>query len=637
MVHERDATTTPSRRRLLAALGAASTALAGCNDVLPEDASGGTTPTGSPTGGGTDAADADDASGPTHWPAIEAGESLSDFEDLDEWSAETGELSAAPDEARTGSQAAAVESDGERARIGLRFPDGIDMEGWAASLAVKPESADKIRVEFLAPSRGERLGSTRVVPDDFDGWFRMDCGYQQKPGRQPDLSNVTGIDVVVDGPDGGPSRLLVDDLRRTESAATGKVILAFYGGHQTHYDVAAELLAERDWPAAVPVAPDEIGGEGRMGRDELRELADRGWDVCSAPGLVSGLAGRSESEQRAALEESRDALADAGFEDGSRHVFFGDGMDPTTYDLVRDVHESAFLYNSGTVGVPPTEMHAIPFIWGPALHTGVRRHTNISDQYGLLTTVRVPPIVDEDDVASNRMSLDDFWLLLEHIEQRGLDVITPSDLVDGSWAGEEPADESPDRTRPSGVVLEAGQSHGFEGSGSGTSPSFGLEEGILVADVSHEGTGPITVDVTTGPEPAPDENLSAMSGGATGTSVMAVDGGTYRLEVDAEGAWSVDLSQPSVHADDLQDLPVEAEGTGSAYVGPLWTTGDVRVVATHDGDGPFVVDGYGADGSWEVLIHRTGEFDNSRSYRAGGPVWLNVEADGDWTLDVVDA
>lgn len=61
------------------------------------------------------------------------------------------------------------------------------------------------------------------------------------------------------------------------------------------------------------------------------------------------------------------------------------------------------------------------------------------------------------------------------------------------------------------------------------------------------------------------------------------------------------------------------------------------MVATHDGDGEFIVDGYGADGSWEVLVHRTGAFDNSRSYRVGGAVWLNVEADGNWTLEVTNA
>ncbi|ELZ24465.1 polysaccharide deacetylase [Haloterrigena salina JCM 13891] len=579
------------------------------------------------------------ASDPSHWPAIEAGQGLSDFEDLDEWSPRTGELSAAPDEARLGSQAAVIESDEATAGLEIRFDDGIDFEGWDASLAVKPESADRIIVEFLAPTRSERLTGIRIVPDGYDGWFRMDCGYQQKPGEDPDLSNVTGLNITADGPDGGPTKLLVDDLRRTESAANGAVILAFYGGHESHYDVAAEMLAERDWAAAVPVSPERIGEAGRMGLDELRDLRDRGWDVCSLPQVSTPLPEQPADRQRQVLEHARDALASEGFEDGARHLFVPDGrMDAETYDVARDVHESAFLYSSGTTGVPPTEMHMIPYIWGPALHTGVRRYANLSDQYGLLTVVRVPRIVDEADVGvdENRMSLDDFGLLLDHLEHRGLDVVTPSDLVDGDFERADGENETTSPKRPSGVVLEAGQSHAFEGSGSTDSQTVGLDGGVLVANVSHDGSA-IAVDVTGVDGSGRSENLLTTAENATGESIMAVEGGTYGLEVDADDAWSIELSQPAVRADDLADLPVQASGTGSAFVGPLWTEGDVRVVATHDGDGQFVVDGHGADGSREILVHRTGSFDNSRSYKAGGVVWLDVEADGDWTLEVVDS
>ncbi|WP_265109898.1 polysaccharide deacetylase family protein [Halosolutus halophilus] len=634
MAYERDADDGSSRRRMLAALGAASTTLAGCTDVLSDEASE-TTPDDATNGNGG----GEPGDGSVRWPAIEAGEVLSDFETLDEWSPRTGEISAASDEARSGSQAAVVESDEGTAGMELRFPDGIDLEGWDASVAVKPESADRIVVEFLAPTRSERLSSIRVVPDGYDGWFRMDCGYQQKPGNDPDLSNVTGINVIADGPDGGPTRLLVDDLRRTESAANGKAILAFHGGHDSHYDVAAGMLEERGWAAAVPVSPDRIGEGGRMGLDELRDLSDRGWDVCSLPQTSTPLPEQPADRQREILETARDALASDGFDDGSRHLFVPEArMDSTTYDVVRDVHESAFLYSSGTTAAPPIEMHMIPFIWGPALHTGVRRHLNLSDQYDLLTVLRIPRIVDEEDVGvdENRMSLDDFGLLLDHIEHRGLDVVTPSDLVDGTLDRDSSGDEAETGERPDGVVLEAGQSHAFEGSGTGDSPTFDLDEGVLVANVSHDGRE-ITVDATKTGGFGIDENLLTTSGNPTGTSIMAVEDATYRLEVDADGAWSIDLSQPSVHSDDLDDLPFEDAGTGSSFVGPLWTDGDVRVVATHDGDGTFIVDGYGEDGSREVLVNRTGAFDNSRSYKAGGPVWLNVEADGDWTLDVTDS
>ena len=147
MTQDSNKTAHTSRRRLLTVLGTSTAALAGCNAVLPETGSDGSTPEESSAGGETDVAEA--STGPTHWPAIENGELLSAFEDLDRWSAETGELSADPDEARTGSQAAVLESDGAQASMSIQFSEGVDMTGWDASLAVKPESADRIRVQFL--------------------------------------------------------------------------------------------------------------------------------------------------------------------------------------------------------------------------------------------------------------------------------------------------------------------------------------------------------------------------------------------------------------------------------------------------------------------------------------------------------
>ncbi|NKE36028.1 polysaccharide deacetylase [Natronococcus sp. JC468] len=627
MEHERDAEGGPSRRGLLAAVGATSTALAGCTDLLSND---------------DDLAD----SGP--WPALESGEVLSDFQDLEEWTARTGAVSAAPEEALTGSQAAVLESEGETAEMSAEFSDGfdlselelsdsLDLEGWDVSLAVKPESATRIRVEFVAPSQEERLTSVRLIPDGFDGWFRLDCGYQQKPAEEPDLSEVTRIDVVAEGPDGGPTRLVVDDLRRTESADNGAAILAFYGGHDSHYDVAAELLEERGWTAAVPVPPERIGENGRMTREQLRDLGDRGWDVCPLPEPSTLLPEQSADGQRQVLEDARATLEGEGLDDGARHLFVPDeGFDAETYRIAREVYDAAFVSNSGTTGVPPTEMHAIPYIWGPALHTGVRRHVNLADQYDLLTVIRVPRLVDDDaaevGVDENRMSIDDFGLLLEHIDHRGLDVVTPSDLVDGTF--ERDREEPAEPERPDGVVFEEGRSHAFDGSGAGETSSFDLEEGLLVATVSGDASE-IAVDLVRDEGVDIDETL-ARTDGTDGESVSVVDGGAYRLEVAADGAWAIELTQPAVHSDDLEDLPVEASGSGSAFVGPLWTDGDVRVVATHDGDGPFVVDGHGADGHREVLVNRSDEFSNSRSYKAGGPVWLDVEGVGNWTLSITD-
>ncbi|WP_121741234.1 polysaccharide deacetylase family protein [Natronorubrum halophilum] len=633
MDNETDTSDRLSRRWMLATVGATSTALAGCTDLLSGDEE-------------TDSQDDEDpdetpSDASKRWPAIDEGELLSDFENLDEWFPQNGELSAAPDEARIGSQAAVIESDGRQAGMDIRFSDGIDLSEWDTSLAVKPESANKIVVEFLAPDRDARLNTVRTVPDEYDGWFRLDCGYEHKPEGEPDLSNVTRINIIAVGPSDGATKMVVDDLRRTEAADNGKAILAFYGGHDSHYDIAAEMLAERDWAAAVPVSPDRIGDSGRMGATELEELRDRGWDVCSYPRVSAPLPEMPEDRQRQVLEHNRDQLVNLGFEDGSRHLFVPDDrMDATTNEIVRDVHESAFLFGSCTSGVPPTGMDTIPLIWGPALHNGVRRHINLADQYQVLTVLRIPRIVDDDDVGpdENRMSLDDFEHLLNHIEHRGLDVITPSDLVDGTFESDDGEDENENASdgRPEGTILEAGQSHEFEGSGADETPTFDLDDGVLTGSFSHDGDGEFVVDVIADGDGS-DDVLVNTAGTTAGESIMAVEEGTHRLEVDADGEWSIDLFQPEVHANDLDELPVEATGRGSAFVGPIWTDSDARLEVTHDGDGAFVVDGYSADGSRESIINKTGTFDNSRSYHSSGTIWINIEADGDWTLEVTES
>ncbi len=155
-----------------------------------------------------------------------------------------------------------------------------------------------------------------------------------------------------------------------------------------------------------------------------------------------------------------------------------------------------------------------------------------------------------------------------------------------------------------------------------------------MGEVSHDGDSEFVVELTAVDGDLGNDLLTTTGGATTGESIVTIGDGTYRATVDADGPWSLTLDQPEVHSDDLTDVPVETSGTGSAVVGPLWTDSPLRLSVTHDGTGKFVVDGYGADGSWEQLVNKTGAFDNSRSYAASGVVWINVEADGDWTLEV---
>lgn len=423
-----------SRRQLVTALGVTSTAtVAGCLDALSDDSDGNGDGNGNGDGSGNGNGDGNGNGNGGGWPAIDDGEVISDFETADDWTAVTGELETVSD-APTGSQGLAVEGDGDRAAMRIDFPRGIDLDGWDTSLAVKTDSVTKIHFEFMAPERGSHLTSIRDIPADFEGWTRLDFGYIQKHG-EPDLANVRRLNIVAVGPEDG-TRIVVDDLRKTEAVDNGKAVLAFYDGRDSHYELAADRLEERGWSAAVPVDSDRIGGQGRMGLGELDELTEQGWDICSYPSVSTPLPEMPEDRQQEVIEGNRDELAELGYEDGSRHFFApNDRMAAATQTVLRDSHESAFLFGASPAGAPPTNPHMTPLIWGPDLRGGVRRAINLCDQFQQLTVLRIPRIVDTSnggEAGSNSMPLEDFEELLDHLETRGLDVVTPSDLVDGN-------------------------------------------------------------------------------------------------------------------------------------------------------------------------------------------------------------
>ena len=652
-----------SRRRVLLLVGALSAGVAGCmDDELSDEPDGdddteppadddssdtagpstadedgttadedGTTPDDTATDDRTDPTDGNVDPGSIKYPAIEIGELVSDFGPDARLEALHGTFEGDTEQARIGEQAMVIENGGDRAGVGLHFPEGLDLDGWDTSLAVKAGAINRIAIEFHAPSFGDHLTSFRRLPNDHDDWLRIDFGFDEKQG-DPDLSHVTELRILGFASGDGPTRFVIDDLRRTPAVANGKAILACYGGRLSHYEIAGELLQERGWPAAVAVDPRDIGRSGRMDVQQLRELQERGWDICPAPSGPDGLSGRPEDEQRSIIETAQEALSNRGFDNGARHFFAPAWreMDPTNHKLVREHFDTAFVFGSSTSGIPPTGSHLIPMSWGPALHGGVRRQINLADQYQQLVVLRIPSIVEnEDNVTDNNMWVEDFIHLLDHLEHRGLDVITPTDLIDGTFEDDDTQPESIER--PDGMILEAGARHSFDGEGHDTTDEFELEDGLLHLSYAHDADGLFSIDVVGQDNNPSFVNIEDVS---EGESVMVVDAGTYHFEISAEGPWTIRVRQPEVHSDDLTDVPLGATGSGPRVIGPIWAAERGRLQATHEGSGPFVVDLTGVDGTQERIVHSTGSFDSSRSYRGPGTCWLAVKAAGDWSIEM---
>ena len=103
-----------------------------------------------------------------------------------------------------------------------------------------------------------------------------------------------------------------------------------------------------------------------------------------------------------------------------------------------------------------------------------------------------------------------------------------------------------------------------------------------------------------------------------------------RLEIKADGPWQVDLLDLA-QAQRLQ-VPGTISGKGDDVVLLLGGTADTAAI-THEGEANFVVRAYG-DGFPDLIVNEIGSY--SGKVLLKGAMLLEIVADGDWTVEVLD-
>lgn len=427
-----------SRRTFLGTVGASSVGLAGCMDGSggngnnssgngnTSNASGGNESAGNESGGNESGGNDTGAEA----AAIDYGEQIDDFQDGGNWYT-FGDAQITPDEsdAISGEHSLRIEQEsGGTAVIARAFSSAFDLSEQYVSLAVRVDAPvnGELQFEVRAPDGDNRVTSTRRLPG-VDKWFRVDFGYSLGFGS-PDFTDVQEIRLAMTGSEGEPIRYWVDDMRTTPARDESNVIMAFYGGLESHYETVFPMLEERGWVGTVAVSQDLLNRSGRLSIDQLREMRDAGWDVCSFPQHAGRLPQLSAEEQRRVIENNRDYLANRGFEDGAQHFFAPhNAMNTDTLDILRDTHETGFLFGACSSGIPPTGRHTISAIQGSDYDSSYAPilRADIHNQ------VVVPYF---ERIGEDGMSLEDFEAQLDRIEDNsyggGLQPITPTQLLE---------------------------------------------------------------------------------------------------------------------------------------------------------------------------------------------------------------
>lgn len=174
----------------------------------------------------------------------------------------------------------------------------------------------------------------------------------------------------------------------------------------------------------------------------------------------------------------------------------------------------------------------------------------------------------------------------------------------------------------------------FEGSGVDLIPDVQTASGLVITEATHTGSGDFVVELVG--EYTPDRLLR--EGGELDaewayTMSLGADDDVRELEVTADGDWEVTLRHPRPETG--EELPTTLTGDGRGVYGPYVFSGGHSVDATHDGESNFIVNVFPVtDDPYETAINTIGEYDDEEAFSFLDVGYIEVLADGEWTLDL---
>lgn len=170
-----------------------------------------------------------------------------------------------------------------------------------------------------------------------------------------------------------------------------------------------------------------------------------------------------------------------------------------------------------------------------------------------------------------------------------------------------------------------------EGGGDTITPAFELTAGLTVFRAVGLGSSNFAVVLL-------DRNgkyvklLVNEIGRWEGVVAAAVPAGAYSLEVESAGPWSIDIDQP--RAASGAPIPQTITGTGKKVLGPFQASGVVRVQLNHDGKSNFAIESYSNAAYTGLIVNVIGNYAGTTSFTPRGPFWLDVDADGNWAIQM---
>lgn len=207
---------------------------------------------------------------------------------------------------------------------------------------------------------------------------------------------------------------------------------------------------------------------------------------------------------------------------------------------------------------------------------------------------------------------------------------TTQDAETTTTQGETEETTEEETTTTEEETAEAPDVQTFEGSGAEVREGINIQGGITVVTGSHDGESNFQVKLAGGEYDAHFINVIGQFDGAQADLVG--QGDDYILDVNADGNWTLEITQP--RATTGTGLPTTIEGQGPSVHGPIEFGGTGVAAGSHDGESNFQAVIYPAEGDFgEHVFNEIGEYSGETSYSLSGLGWVDVNADGAYSID----
>ena len=357
-----------------------------------------------------------------------------DFEALERWEAIAGTLEADGGHAFDGSQSArltASESE-TQTRIARELAEPIDVRGVVPGLALSTSDVANVTIQ-LADDAGEYVQFRQHVRGDHP-FVRQNFGHTAVSG-DPDLSEITEIQVIDWTGDEREGEVWVDDLHFVPRFETGRVMVQFQGGFESDYTHAFPILESYDLTGSTFVATSRIRGSeaadgDRLTEAQLAELVDAGWSVGTVGARHQQLHRVGPEEGRADILDPLEWFDERGYDESRYFAFPGGRYDEMQYELVTEHYDVGYAGRFRSQG-QPSNPFTLTRISGDVGQRNLDAEEMIealdwTAEYGGMTTIVFYEMDDEDAEALEETATH----LATLVSAGELELITPGEIAD---------------------------------------------------------------------------------------------------------------------------------------------------------------------------------------------------------------